>query len=345
MVKRVDDDAGNGRARRGNVPRARGAERHADRAGWRDEANGDAYDAMNVNGVERALSILGGGALALYASRRRDWTGILLGVASGALVERGVSGQCPVYGALGVTSASDAPVHDDRPERQHGAAATVDAKKATKVERAVTVYGRTPDELFAYWRRLENLPRIFKHLESVTEHDAKRSRWVAKAPAGRTVEWEAEIVHEEPGAVIGWKSLPGASVPNAGSVNFREALGGRGTEIRVSLEYEPPAGKLGVAIAKVLGGEEPSIQVREDLRRYKALMEAGELPVSDIPGQGTPARKEFDAQVNRGLTGGDVRDAQRRAADEAHEPRHIPQVADAVRGANTTERADVEVRA
>jgi hypothetical protein len=145
--------------------------------------------------------------------------------------------------------------------------------------------------------------------------------------------------------VLGWKSLPGSSVPNAGSVNFREAPGGRGTEVRVSLEYEPPAGKLGVAIARALGGEEPSIQVREDLRRYKALMETGELPVSEIPGRGGRARDSFDVRVSTGQTGADVQEVQQRATREAHEPRHVPPVADAVRGANTTERVDTEVRA
>ena len=149
MDKRRNDDTREGRASRGDGPRARGAERRAPRD--------DAHDETNVNGIERALSVVGGGALALYASRRRDWTGLLLGVASGALIERGVSGQCPVYGALGVTTASEGPVRADRVERQHGRSATVDAKKATKVERAVTIYGRSPEELYEYWRKLENL--------------------------------------------------------------------------------------------------------------------------------------------------------------------------------------------
>jgi uncharacterized membrane protein len=100
---------------------------------------------------------------------------------------------------------------------------------------------------------------------------------VVRAPAGRTVEWDAEIVHEEPNKVIGWRSLPGADVVNAGSVNFDAAPGGRGTEVRVSLQYQPPAGKLGATVA-LLFGRAPSQQVREDLRHLKELLEAGEIP-------------------------------------------------------------------
>jgi uncharacterized membrane protein len=302
-------------------------------------AHAEPGEGRNVNTVERLLSIAAGAALASMALKRKDWSALALGVVGGALVERGVSGHCMVYGALGVTTASG------EPERLHGGAATVDAKKAEKVERAVTIFGRGADELYAFWRQLENLPRIFEHLESVTEHDARRSRWVAKAPAGRTVEWEAEIVNEVPGEIIAWKSVEGARVPNAGSVNFRELPAGRGTEVKVVLEYEPPAGKLGVAVARLFG-EEPDIQVREDLRRYKALVEAGELPVSENPGQGARARQaEFNARVSRGATGADLGGFQERAPAEKHDPTHVPTPGDAERGINTTEPATWEARA
>jgi uncharacterized membrane protein len=293
-------------------------------------------EGRNVNGLERVLSLAGGAALAAYALKRKDWSGLGLGVVAGALVERGVTGHCSVYGIMGVSTASD------EPTRLHGGAATVDAKKAQKIERAMTVYGRSADELYAFWRKLENLPRIFQHLESVTEHDERRSHWVAKAPAGRTVSWDAEIVNEVPGEIIAWKSLPGSRIPNAGSVKFRELPAGRGTEIKVVLEYEPPAGKLGVVVARMFG-EEPAIQVREDLRRYKALVEAGELPVSENPGQGERARTaEFNALVSRGNTGADLGGFQERASAEAHEPKHVPPPADAERGINTTEPATFE---
>jgi uncharacterized membrane protein len=117
------------------------------------------------------------------------------------------------------------------------------------------------------------------HLESVRILDGKRSHWVAKAPLGTSVEWDAEIINEEANELIGWRSLEGADVPNAGSVRFRPAPGGRGTEVRVNLEYNPPTGKLGAAFAKLLG-EEPERQVEEDLRRFKQWMEAGEIPTT-----------------------------------------------------------------
>lgn len=289
-------------------------------------------DGHNVASVERLLSLAAGGALAWWGLKRRDSTGLGAGVVGGFLVERGMSGRCMVYDALGVNTAGQ---RADEPMRLHGAEATVDAAKATKIERAFTVMDRTPDELFAYWRKLENLPRIFRHLERVRELDARRSRWTAKGPAGISAEWDAEIVNEIPGKLLAWKSLPGSRIPNAGSIHFRAVPPNRGTEIRVVLEYEPPAGKLGVAVARLFG-EEPAIQVREDLRRFKALMEAGELPVSYNWGQPNPGPRSFDAQVNRGVTGGDVRGLQREAAESAHEPRHQPQPADEMRGRNTT---------
>ena len=295
----------------------------------------------NLNTVERALSVAAGAALAAYGLKRKDWGGLAAGVAGGFLVERGVTGHCVAYDALGLTSvgndgeAATLPHERDGVTRQHGGSATVDAKSAKRVIQTFTIFGRHPGELYDYWRKLENLPRILQHLESVTERDARRSHWVAKAPAGQTVEWDAEIINDVPGQIIAWRSLPGASVPNAGAVTFREAPAGRGTEIKVNLEYEPPLGKLGVAVAKLFG-EEPSVQVREDLRRYKQLMEAGEIPVSYNPGQGKPPHQTFDAQVNRGKTGGDVREAQQHAAGSAHQAIHQPMPSDQARGANST---------
>jgi uncharacterized membrane protein len=294
----------------------------------------------NVNGLERLVSVAAGGALAAYAFRRKDWAALGMGLLGGALIERGVSGHCMAYSAMGLTSAGDdggaaAPHRARGLTRQHGGTATVDAKKAIKIERAFTINHRSPDELYAYWRKLENLPRIFQHLASVTERDGRRSHWVAKAPLGREVSWDAEIINEVPGEILAWRSLPGSQIPNAGAVNFRAAPGGRGTELKVTLEYEPPAGKLGAAVARLFG-EEPAIQVREDLRRFKALQESGEIPVSYNPGQGKPPKQTFDAQVNLGRTGGDVRGLQQEAAAEAHTPRHQPTPSDAARGENTT---------
>ena len=125
--------------------------------------------------------------------------------------------------------------------------------------------------MYDYWRKLENLPQIMSHLESVTVLDDKRSRWVAKAPLGTHVEWEAEIVNDKPGQRIGWHSLPGATVDNAGSVQF-ESLDGDKTRVHVALSYRPPAGPLGAAVAKLFG-EEPGQQIAEDLQNFKATFE------------------------------------------------------------------------
>jgi uncharacterized membrane protein len=124
-----------------------------------------------------------------------------------------------------------------------------------------------------------------RHLRSVTELPSGNSHWVAQGPAGTTITWDAEIVTDNPGECIAWKSLNGAAVQHAGSVRFQPAPGGRGTEVHVELAYDPPAGALGVAVAKLLG-EEPDLQIREDLRRFKQSMEAGEIATTDGQPQG-----------------------------------------------------------
>jgi uncharacterized membrane protein len=227
----------------------------------------------NVGRTERAVSLGGGAALLLAAARRRDASGALLALAGAALAYRGATGRCPMYQALGVSTSDDGHPHL---VQQHGESAVLDASKAIRVEHAVTI-ARPREELYAFWRDLENLPRIMRHLESVTILDARRSRWKAKAPAGQSVEWDAVINNEEPNVRIGWKSEGNATVPNAGSVRFTDAAGGRGTEVHVTLEYDPPAGKLGQLVAKLFG-EEPDVQVREDLQRFKAVMESAHAP-------------------------------------------------------------------
>ena len=223
--------------------------------------------SRNVSDAERVVSVLAGGLLGYWGLRRRGPAGAVAKLAAAALVERGLSGHCMVYESFGVDTA-----HAGNLVQQHGPAAVLDASRAVRVERSVTV-ARPRAELYRYWRDLENLPRIMRHLESVTVLDERRSRWVAKAPAGRTVEWEAIIHNEVPDELIAWKSVEGASVPNAGSVRFADAPGRRGTEIRVVLEYDPPAGRLGAAVARLFG-EEPDRQVTDDLRRFKAEMES-----------------------------------------------------------------------
>ncbi|HET7600411.1 MAG TPA: SRPBCC family protein [Gemmatimonadales bacterium] len=147
------------------------------------------------------------------------------------------------------------------------------------VARSVTVL-RSPEEVYAFWRDFQNLPRFMRHLESVHVTGDGRSHWRAKAPAGMSVEWDAEMVAERPNELIVWRSLPGSTVPNSGQVRFVEAPGGRGTEVHLELRYAPPGGKLGAVVAKLFG-EEPGQQAADDLRRFKQVMETGEVVRSD----------------------------------------------------------------
>lgn len=148
---------------------------------------------------------------------------------------------------------------------------------AMKVDKIITV-NRPPEECYRFWRDFENFPRFMKHLESVRVTDENRTAWKAKAPAGMSVEWEAEVTADEPGRMLAWHSVSG-SVDNIGSVRFLPAPGGRGTLVHVELQYSPPGGAAGAMVAKLFG-EEPSMQIDEDLRRFKWLIETGEIPTT-----------------------------------------------------------------
>ncbi len=142
--------------------------------------------------------------------------------------------------------------------------------------RQTVIIDRSAEELFDFWRHFDRLPLIMNHLESVEKIDENRTHWVAKAPAGMEVEWTAEIINEHPNELIAWRSVEGSEVDNAGTVRFEPAVGGRGTIVKVDLEFVPPAGVLGAAIAKLFG-EHPEKQIAVDLRRFKQLMETGEI--------------------------------------------------------------------
>lgn len=154
------------------------------------------------------------------------------------------------------------------------------------VVRAATI-NRPPGEVYAFWRDLQNLPRFMTHLVSVTETGDGRTHWVATGPAGARVEWDAQIINDDAGNVIAWESLDGARVPNRGVVRFSEAPGGRGTRVLVRLAYDPPGGGAAAAIAKLFG-QEPDQQIREDLRRFKMLLEAGEIATTLGQSAGRP---------------------------------------------------------
>ena len=214
----------------------------------------------NVSSAERWVSFGLGGALAVLGFDCRG-PSLLSTLAGGVLLYRAASGNCPLYQALGV-STSDSTNPNTAIAAGHG----------TRVEHAVTVM-KPAAEVYRFWRDFENLPRFMTHLIDVDTTTDGRSHWVAKGPLGLKVEWDAEIIADIPAEVIGWKSLDGSDVDTAGSVRFRELPHGRGTEVRVNLKYDPPAGKVGRAVARLFG-EAPEQQIREDLRRFKQIVEA-----------------------------------------------------------------------
>jgi uncharacterized membrane protein len=221
----------------------------------------------NVSSNERWLALAAGGTLVGLGITGRT-PSLLSSLLGGYLIYRATTGNCVLYQALGVSTA-DSTAENTAIAAGHG----------TRVEHAVTVSKPAP-EVYRFWRDLENLPRFMTHLLDVDTTTDGRSHWIAKGPLGIKVEWDAELVTDTPNKVIAWRSLDGADVDTAGSVHFTELPNGRGTEVRVELKYDPPAGKLGTAIAKLVG-RSPEAQIRADMRRFKQIMEAGEIPTTD----------------------------------------------------------------
>lgn len=149
------------------------------------------------------------------------------------------------------------------------------ADGTVRVRQSITI-ARPPEEVYRFWRDFRNLPRFMGHLESVELRDGGRSHWVARAPGGRTVAWDAEVTEDRPNERLAWRSLEGADVDNTGTVRFERATGGRGTVVRVEFRYRPPAGRLGATVARLFG-EEPNQQVSDALRALKQVLETGEV--------------------------------------------------------------------
>jgi uncharacterized membrane protein len=206
-----------------------------------------------------------------YGLRRRDSSGWLVAALGGAIALRGASGHSAIYQRFGVSPFDG----DSTGASVHGT--------GIRVLRSITV-GRPIHEVYSFWRRLENLPRFMRHLIRVSALAPRRYRWEAKAPFG-TVRWDAEIIEDHAPGLIAWRSLPGSQIDNAGSVHFQKARAGRGTEILVSLAYKPPAGPVGALVARLLG-EEPHVQVSEDLERFKRILETNPVPAGIRYGAG-----------------------------------------------------------
>jgi uncharacterized membrane protein len=245
------------------------------------DVNGRGRNLMRVLGAREivaGLGVLSGGRRATWM-----WSRVLGDAMDLALLGSAMSSEDCDRTRLGAATLAVAGVTAvdvlTAARLSRAAASPGDAARGIEVVKAITV-ARTPSELYRFWRKLENLPRFMDNLEAVDRIDDTRSRWRVKGPAGRAVEWEAEVVEDRPGERIAWRSLPGADVQNAGRVDFVAAPGGRGTEVRVHLRYEPPAGRVGRGVA-ALFGKDPAHQVGSDLRRLKQVIETGEVTRSD----------------------------------------------------------------
>ena len=221
------------------------------------------YDRFpSLADAENWLALGAGALLLLVGVSRRSTLGACLAVSSAPLLYRGITGRWP--------DVLNGCAQPDSTRSALGGARGVHVRESIRVEMPV-------GDVYKFWRSLANLPRFMNHLDRVTESSDGTSHWVAAGPAGLAVEWDAQIINEVENKVLAWRSLPGSDVVSAGSVNFDAARGGRSTQVSVHLQYAPPAGKVGALVASLFG-REPSQTVREDLRHFKQLLEAGEIP-------------------------------------------------------------------
>jgi uncharacterized membrane protein len=244
------------------------------------QVSGNSAHVMNLGLAARWASILSGVSIISYGMKKGSMAGKILALTFGGdLVYGGTTGHSPLLNALGLRLGGT----------RLGRSASIPYQQGIRVDADITI-ARPSEEVYSFWRDLENLPRFMRHLKRVTVTDGKRSHWVAECMAGQTVEWDAEIVNDQPHGLIGWRSLPGAEVDTAGSVHFKSAAEG-GTDVHVELQYLPPAGKVGAAFAKLMGTD-PANQVKEDLKRLKQALESPDsvevasedsFPASDPP--------------------------------------------------------------
>jgi len=223
---------------------------------------GELPHRASIGALERVAALTTATAVVAYGLSRRNLPGVCLAAAATPLAYRGLAGDWPrVTNGHSPRARTRAALRGER---------GIHVRESVRLEKPI-------DEVYRFWRNLENLPKFTNYLEDVTDLGNGRSHWVAKGPAATRIEWDAEIINEVPNKVIGWQSLPGGDVTCAGSVNFDTARNGRSTQVSVHFQYAPPAGRAGSLIAMIFG-REPSQTVREDLRRLKQLLEAGEFP-------------------------------------------------------------------
>jgi uncharacterized membrane protein len=225
----------------------------ADKGKIMDDTNGGLR--LNLGDIEHLTVLAAGAALVGIGLSRRSLPGFVLAGIGGALLARGGYGYKRIYDLLGVEA--------DDPTRL--------SLRALKIQKSIVI-DRSPEELYQFWRNVENLPRVMSNLISVSALDENRSHWVAKAPAGTVVEWDAEIINDVTNRLIAWRSLEGGDVDNAGSVHFDPV--GEGTELWLTIRYTPPGDVAGAAVARLFGAD-PEREIEADLLRFKQEMEQG----------------------------------------------------------------------
>jgi uncharacterized membrane protein len=239
-----------------------------DRDEFRSPPTGASGLEKNVGDTERILSLAAGVGLGVAGLARGRLSGLALSAIGGALAWRGYTGHCQCYAVLGINTAKRNP------------ATAVPAQQGAKLEKTIVIE-RPAADLYRFWRRLENLPRVMRHLKDVRSIDSQHSRWVAEGALGKDLEWDAEIINERQDDMLAWRSLPGGDIETAGSVHFRPLENNRGTEVVVSLKYNPPAGKMGAHLATLLG-EGLEEKLDEDLETFKQVMETGMAPAPAV---------------------------------------------------------------
>jgi uncharacterized membrane protein len=222
----------------------------------------------NIGGAERAFSVAAGVGLGLAGLARGGMKGLALTAIGAGFAWRGYTGHCQTYKFLGINNARRNP------------ATSVPAQQGVKLDKTITV-SRPAADLYRFWRRLENLPQVMRHLKSVRSIDSQHSRWVAEGALGQDLEWDAEIINEREDEMLAWASLPNGDIETAGSVHFRPLRNGKGTKVTVSLKYNPPAGKMGAHLATLLG-EGLEEKLDEDLATFQQVMETGMAPAPSV---------------------------------------------------------------
>jgi len=238
------------------------------------------HSDINVGDVERWASTIGGTILVAHGLRSRSFGGLALALIGGGLVYRGVTGHCETYHALNIDTSD-----------KHRTSDSEHIHQGVLIKHSTTI-NKSPAELYAFWRDVENCPRFMSNVESVSKQDETHSHWVSTGPFGHKFAWDSQIINDQPDRLIAWNSLPGGDVNVAGSVRFEPATGGRGTVVTLEFNYEPPAGIVGLTVAKLLG-EDPDRHARENLRHFKQLMETGEIPTIE----GQPSGRASNRQV------------------------------------------------